>query len=860
MPKQIVPLILALFLFGPISKAQVNTDSLRSVWNDASRADSTRMDAVNKMAWLGFRLILPDSALFYSQKQLDFAKELKNKKYQVLALNTQADFFILKGQPDTALLILNRALEISKNQKDKKIELNTLSNFARCFKSKGDIDKSEEYQLEIAKSSEGLGYTEIYASTLLDLGIINVNKGNLTKGFESLLKGKKLFEELGDLQNLARARSFLASIYMAQNNQEEALVALNQNLAYFKKTGNKTLIGGTLSNLAGVYGSQGEIEKAMSLLEEALALFSLNNNLPYIANLSQNLGRLHFAQGNYKRALEYAEKGLKATEIIKNDQSTAYARWLISKVYYKLERYQESISEGKKSLLIFQSMEEVINIKENAQTLSLAYQASRDFENALKMSELYHAMRDTLNNQNNQKAIIELKVQTDYDKKKAIDDIENQKEIDIEEQKTKAQSMISMAIGIGLVLISILAFAIFNRLKVTNKQKLIIEEQKKKVEQSEKYKEQFLANMSHEIRTPMHAISGMIKILERNPHPEAQDVFLKAMETSSDNLVVILNDVLDLSKIEAGKLDIEVLPINPKLILENVIQILKFKAEEKALDLSYRIENNVPDLVLGDPTRLNQILLNLAGNAIKFTEKGKVELILKAQDHQLHFEISDTGIGISQEKQNTIFEAFEQGQTSTSRHYGGTGLGLNISRQLVELQNGKIGLKSIEGEGSSFFFQLPFGIPESSSLKQNIISKEELEKMADELKGIRILMAEDHPFNQMIAEDDLNYHIKDLNFVVVENGELAIDKFKNEIFDLILMDVQMPIIDGFGATKAIRTLEKEKGMKPIPIIAMTASLLKSEIDSCFKAGMNNYIPKPYKLEELLVPIYKELRS
>ncbi|MGK0175746.1 MAG: CheY-like chemotaxis protein, partial [Ulvibacter sp.] len=294
---------------------------------------------------------------------------------------------------------------------------------------------------------------------------------------------------------------------------------------------------------------------------------------------------------------------------------------------------------------------------------------------------------------------------------------------------------------------------------------------------------------------------------------------------------------------------------------ENVFQIFKFKAEEKGVILSYRISEEVPELVMGDPTRLNQILINLVGNAIKFTEKGKVELLLQLKNNQLNFQVTDTGIGIPTDKQKTIFGAFEQAKSSTNRYYGGTGLGLSISKQLVELQNGKIGVQSIEDKGSTFFFELPLTIPEGNTVGQNFISKEKLKMMTDSLKGIRVLIAEDNPFNQMIAQDDLTFFIEGIQLVTVENGALAVDKFEAESFDVILMDVQMPQMNGFEATKAIRAIEKSEGRTShTPIIAMTASLLKTEIDSCYSAGMNNYIPKPYKLEELIIPLYSELRS
>jgi signal transduction histidine kinase/ActR/RegA family two-component response regulator len=843
------------------TNAQVNIDSLKTIWNNSSISDSVRLDAVNKIALLGFRFQNPDSAFYYSQLQLDFAKSIGNKNAITEALNNQGDYYLLQGNPDKALTVLNSALKIAREEKNQKAEAASLGNIARVFDEKGDVEKSLEYLLQILEISEEIGDKTGIGKSLGDIGENYVRKGNLTKGFEFLNRSKKIFEELNDAYSLTRVRSFMANIYMQQQNPEEALSLLKLNLNYFEETGNKTLMAGSLSNIAGIYGSQGKNKEALIYLEKALPFFEETNNIPYIAKLSQNMARIYHAEGRLEEALASATKGLQLARDIKNKEAVAFANRIIALIHKDQEKHEQAITYGNEALVFFEDVYDVENIKETSYSLVESYKATGNYKKALEMNDLYIQMRDSLNSQDNQNAIMKLQIQTDFDKQKALDDLKNEKEIALEEQKTKAQFRVSVAIGIGFLIISLLALIIFNRLKLTRKQKLIIEEQKEKVEQSEKYKQQFLANMSHEIRTPMHAISGMTKILERNPHPQDQDVYLKAIQTSSDNLVVILNDVLDLSKIEAGKLEIENISMNLESILENVFQIFKFKAEEKGVILSYRISEEVPELVMGDPTRLNQILINLVGNAIKFTEKGKVELLLQVQDNHLNFKITDTGIGIPVDKQKTIFGAFEQAKSSTNRYYGGTGLGLSISKQLVELQNGKIGVQSIEDKGSTFFFELPLTIPEGNTVGQNFISKEKLKMMTDSLKGIRVLIAEDNPFNQMIAQDDLTFFIEGIQLVTVENGALAVDKFEAESFDVILMDVQMPQMNGFEATKAIRAIEKSEGRTShTPIIAMTASLLKTEIDSCYSAGMNNYIPKPYKLEELIIPLYSELRS
>jgi signal transduction histidine kinase/CheY-like chemotaxis protein len=859
----IFPVLFFCFCFGINSQSltPVQQDSLMTVWNDASQPETTRLKAIHTIAREGFLYKNPDSAFYYGQLQYDFAKSTKNKEYIFQALNIQGDSYLLKGDPDKAYSFFKKALKISEEIGDKKFTINILGSISRVFEAKGEIEKSFEYSLEMLKLSEEIQDKEGVGTSLLNIGRTYMRKGDLPLSLEQFVRSRKIFEELEDLEGLAKARKLIAITYIQQGFKEEGLKQMLQNAAYYEETENKVLLAGTMANIGTIYSDLGDNKKALENLEKALQFFESSANVPYIAGLSGNIGRIYHLEGNLERSLEYYTKALNLSEIIKDKYTTATMKYAIGNILSEQEKYPKAISYSSEALTAFQETEDIIGISNAAYSLINSYKATGSYKKALEMNELYYQMRDSFNSKENQKTLIELQVQSNYDKQKAIDDVEKEKEITIATQKTNAQRNISIAIGVALLLISFLAYVIFKRLKVTREQKAIIEEQKKKVEQSEKYKEQFLANMSHEIRTPMHAISGMLKILERNEHPAAQDIYLKAMQTSSDNLVVILNDVLDLSKIEAGKLDLESIPLSPLLVVESVVQLLKFKAEEKGLKLTVEVGSQIPDLVMGDPTRLNQILINLAGNAIKFTNKGAVTIILKVENQQLVFVVKDTGIGISKNQQKSIFSAFTQAKESTTRYYGGTGLGLSISKQLVELQQGRIWLESEPGSGSNFNVCLPLTIPEANATSQDLISEEELKAMAASLKGIRILIAEDNPFNQMIAQDDLSYYIDAVTITTVENGALAVEKFTTDTFDLILMDVQMPEMNGFEATKKIRALENKNSIdRETPIIAMTASLLKTEIDQCFKAGMNNYIPKPYTLKELIGPIFKELRS
>lgn len=381
----------------------------------------------------------------------------------------------------------------------------------------------------------------------------------------------------------------------------------------------------------------------------------------------------------------------------------------------------------------------------------------------------------------------------------------------------------------------------------------VIEAEREKALLSQQAKQLFLANMSHEIRTPMNAIKGMTDILIRRNPKEYQKEYLNGIKHSSESLLVIINDILDVSKIEAGKVQLENNPFSVNEVVNNVHTIMQFKAQEKGLQL----KKNIPIQeinVKGDVTRLRQILINLIGNAIKFTEKGMVTTTMKleqdAEKLNLHFIVSDTGIGIEKDAMDRIFESFEQAYSDISRKFGGTGLGLSISKKLVEMHNGKIWVESEKHKGSHFHFIIPYAI---AATKTEGIIADLHSNIADALKDIRILLVEDNAFNIVIATEELTDAIEGVYVEVAENGLIAVEKLKSLTFDIILMDVQMPVMNGFEATKIIRNLGSEKAN--IPIVAMTANVLKEEVDLCYQAGMDNFIGKPFETKELLNKIF-----
>lgn len=375
----------------------------------------------------------------------------------------------------------------------------------------------------------------------------------------------------------------------------------------------------------------------------------------------------------------------------------------------------------------------------------------------------------------------------------------------------------------------------------------------------QKAKEQFLANISHEIRTPINGIAGMASLLSQNPTPEERETYLNAIKHSAENLKVIINDILDLAAIESGKLKFEKIPFNIQDLLPSLITTFAYQAKEKRVELKYQITEKLNRILLGDPVRLNQILINLISNAVKFTHNGFISVTCDIERIQkdscwVRFEVSDSGVGIAEEKLTTIFESFSQADASVTRRYGGSGLGLTIVKQLVELQNGKITVRSTEHKGSTFIVLIPYTIGKTKAFTQPA-SKSAVMMKTSLIKQLNVLLVEDNDINRLYAKSILkNWHC---HADIAENGLVAIEKVKNNTYDIVLMDVQMPVMDGYEATKAIRQMDTP--MKDVPIIALTANATKKDVELCLASGMNDYLPKPFTPEDLQRKIFEDLK-
>ena len=647
---------------------------------------------------------------------------------------------------------------------------------------------------------------------------------------------------------LAPMNMFLGWILGDHDNYEEALPYLAKAIKFAKQNNQAEYYKDASCHYAGVLFKSGREEQALKnykhLEEEAIAIKdSLLRNRVY-----ESLAWLYSERELLDSSIVYSQKSI---DDFSPANQRAYRNLTLAELYIsKNEKVDSVFLYAKRGLKIASERHLESQIVYAHSLLHRAYSKVEDYKNA------YYHLKEFYELEQKQRSFdkgLEIgKINLDQEKEFS----KLQKEI--AEQRLSNQRLVIWIVSGGLLLLVLGLVYIFRQLRFIRKQNKTIEKEKLRAEQNERYKEQFLANMSHEIRTPMHAISGMLNALRRQPHPKSQDNYLDAMKLSADNLLVLLNDALDMSKIESGNLDIERVAMNPKTIIEHTVNIFKHKAEEKGLSIIVHIDPDFPKQIIGDPGRLNQILLNLISNAIKFTEVGSITIELLNKKNNFVLKISDTGTGLTENEIETIFESFKQGSNVVKSKQGGTGLGLAICKRLIELQGGSIWAESELNKGSTFYVELPLVSSSTIEDAKIIYSENELKEIGKTLKGTNILIAEDNAFNIMVVKDDLNWFIPEVNLTIVGNGKEAFEAILSTHFEIVLMDVQMPEMNGYEATEKIRLWESESKTTRTPIIAMTASLLKDQIDRCYEAGMDAYIPKPYKPEELIITINNAL--
>ncbi|WP_426431280.1 ATP-binding protein [Winogradskyella sp. HB-48] len=683
------------------------------------------------------------------------------------------------------------------------------------YNALSNLDKAYEIATTIEdKISQG--------TTLTKIARVRYLVGETDKGNVALGKAIQIQRENNDYGNLAVSYNIQGVVYSTNEKYELALDYYKSARNLFEQEDLEEYISEVTLNEAKAYIALGRYEEAKTQLEKTIIIAKKYEQKRVLSSALIQSGKVSSALNNNDLALSQVEEGLSIASAYNIIENINEAYFTLSDIHKKRGDYKSSLENITKHLRLSDS---ILNVKRE----NLSPGISSQFINKYK------------DDQNAQ-----LKAQID--------------EVSAESNFTRITTILSIAL---ITILSLLTLSLYKnnniRLKTNNmlhkkNDELIVA--KEKAELASKTKANFLSTVTHELRTPLYAVTGLTNmLLDENPK-EHQIPHLKSLKFSGDYLLTFINDILQINKIEANKVELDPEIFNLKNKIENVMSALGNSAKDNGTKLHFDYEDGLPETYNGDQLKISQILINLLGNAIKFTKDGDIwvrayKIDQKDNKYTLRFEIEDNGIGITKEKQDQMFESFSQGSVQINRKYGGTGLGLSIVKGLIKILKGKIYLKSELGKGTTFFFEIPLEKADKVDTP-TVEETKQSNRMEDlDLSNVKILIVEDNKINQMITKKILNK--MGLYCDVVDNGEAAVEQVKSTDYNVVLMDIHMPGISGLEATKIIRTFNKD-----LVIFALTAVTLEDKMHEFGEAGFNDIISKPFKQEDFEGKLYDVL--
>lgn len=832
-------LVTYFFLFFIFLSFSLKAEGLvKSYYNSQTQYDDTaRVQELINLA-NECRYYFPESQAGYTREALEISKKTKYSLGEGLALKGLGKYFFEQGNYDSSLCYYTKAKIVFSRLGNNKELSNVIGDYCFLCINKGEYNNALEAGLTALQIAQEMKDEVELQYTYANLGYIYYSLKNNQEANYYLNMGLELAKKNNDNKGIARILTYMALVCEMENNKPEAVQYYTKAAELMEKEEGAHSLGIAFFNRGEAYRCQKKFDNA---LQEYLSSYQIVNKLN--DQDGENLLKLRIA----KVYIETLQSGMDIFTAKKTVQEVGAASIddLLSATCKELKR-----SNNKDNMLLCLKL--MVSLKKT----------QHQYKEAFFLNEQLIALKDTLSKLNKASILADLLVKYELEK--------NNEQIDLlnlinktNEDKINNQKTQFFFFGLAVVMLLSVLFALRHRIKTIARTKNEIdkinsklEAEKLRAEQSEQFKEQFLANVSHEIRTPLNAIMGITHILIKNEHLKQQETYLEAMRISSKSLLELINDILNLSKFEAGKVAIEKNPFKIKDILESVINQIRERARQKRNQLILEIDQKVPELLLGDDSLLHHILLTLVRNGNSFTENGEIRLKCKLNylnDEQalLDFFVEDTGIGIVKEKQSQLLNTFVKVYGAPAIDYDGSGLELTIIKHMVELQEGTIELESEPGKGTTFRVEIPYLINFSDSMEE-CIAQQVPERKKNQLKKISILLVEDNDFNIMVAQDELHGIIEGLELDIAKNGKIALEKLQTKKFDLILMDLQMPEMNGFDATKSIRKLRGK--IAEVPIIAMTANTLESEIEKCLECGMNDFISKPFDAKILLEKI------
>ncbi|MGK0391111.1 MAG: signal transduction histidine kinase/CheY-like chemotaxis protein [Maribacter sp.] len=827
--------VLLLCLSHAVEANNIDIEKLEKLKENSSRLEKVIiLNQLSELYWKSKQIGLAKSTAIEAK---ELAKSLGDQSGQAFAFNNLGKVYQTKNDEENAMESYFLALEIFKAENNEQGIATANNNIGEVFLLKEEALKAIEKFLKAQTLMEKLGDDKGIAIVLNNLGEAFLKKDvpeyGPAKDYFSRSFQKKL--EADDTKGAAKTARKIAEYDIQLKDYESAMIYLRATMGTYQDMGDQVNIAEVYHTMGEVYRLQNFPEDAISLYQNALTIREELRDSVGMANTYKSIGINAIALDNKVDARSYFES---AIEIISNIP-----------IQKGIPLIYKGISDG--------------------------YEKLGDVDASLTYYKEYAKAKDSYNSLEKQKATLDLA--TMYASKFETEDIKNSNErLQLEQTNIKTTRNFLFAVfGLALLLLGVLYKSFISKKKdnqVLSSQnekiakmnteiqsknasldslngKLVTEmAERESVEQSSFARDRFLATMSNEMRTPLNIISGLTHLLLTNDPRKDQVENLRTLQFSANNLVVFINDVLDFSNIEAGKISFDNIDFNPKDTFDEINERFSLPAKDKGIKLDFSYDSKLPQKLNGDPTRLNQIITNLLGTALKYTDEGEVSISVSVHElvkNKLTMLVSvkDSGNGIEKEKLEAMFKKFSRTAEDMYDGYGSSGLGLAISKRLVDLQNGKIAAKSTLGEGTEFLVYLPYTLVEN---KKKIV--EDGKKNYEGLAGHKILLVEDNRINQLVVAKML----KKLGMIVVtaDNGQKALEELGNAYYDLILMDIQMPIMDGYRATAEIRK-SPDPRVRDIPIIALTASAYLTEKEKAKLFGMDDHVGKPFGPSDLL---------
>ena len=688
----------------------------------------------------------------------------------------------------------------------------------------------------------------------------DIQNGNFYNAIKTLKEALLISENIDDKKGQGIILSKIAKLQYNIEEPKDAKSSITKAIAIQSNIDDKLNLAISRYTYGLIYLGQKDYKNALEYFKSAKTIFEEENLDELITDVTLSEAKAHIGLDNLSKANSLIEKTIILSK--KHNLTNILSASLIKSavIARKQKKYKTALSQAKEGSEIAKNNGNLEILNESYYLLSNIYSEMRNYELASKNLRLYIALNDSILKGRSEKLSPQRRAQFIIADKDAT--IKLQADELSEKDEATSLGKLTTILSIGLItILSLLTLSLYKnnniRMKTNNmlfKKNTELLTEKERAEIAAVTKTNFLSTVTHELRTPLYAVTGLTNmLLEEDPKPD-QIQHLKSLKFSGDYLLTFINDILQINKIEANKVELDPEIFNLKHKVENVAAALNNSALDNNIILHTEYDESLPEVFHGDQLKISQILINLIGNSIKFTKDGDIWIrILKInQNKGLHFirlEVEDNGIGITKEKQDNMFESFSQGSIQINRQYGGTGLGLSIVKGLVDILKGKVFLKSELGQGTTFSVELP--LQESKEIVK-VEKKDLFSNVKDiDLNKINILVVEDNKINQMITKKILSK--MNLNCEVVDNGEDAVDKIKENTYDIVLMDIHMPGISGIEATKRVRSFNKE-----LTIFALTAVTLEDKMQEFDEAGFDDIISKPFKQEDFEKKLFSAL--